>query len=265
MGEQEGGREVHSVRDALGQNSGLGGHLAVRRGVDRIRASYSDTLGTGLADLLVHDRKVDWPLLPAFYGSDPRVAKSCRRRRQLQRATRQFSLSMLSLILADPSRCEPKGSGQPENDTYRFPIRVGDQTEFLNPMQLPMWMNSPERRLAPHVRALLAQGPCVVRIHRRIGYNQQTNRARICELLSLDENHRHVVVGQRDNQTLTPPFTISGPQATVTANVPLTYISAVWHDPQGVPEIAVNGSLFADFDPLRPFNTPPFIPYLGGA
>jgi hypothetical protein len=155
-------------------------------------------------------------------------------------------------------------NGQPHADTYRFPIRVGDQTDFLDPGQLAMWMNSNERRVAIRLRQVLSHGPVLIRIHHRIGYSQQGKNHRVCELLDLDESRMHIVVGQRENQNLQPPFTVL-PQATVKAHVPLTYVSSVWEDPHGVTEIAVNGTLFSDFDPIRPFTKPVFVPYLGGA
>ena len=127
-----------------------------------------------------------------------------------------------------------------------------------------MWMNSNERRVALRLRQALAQGPILVRYHHRIGFAQQQKGARICELLELDESKMYVEFGQRENQNLQPPFTIT-PTATVKAHVPLTYISAVWDDPNGITEIAVNGTVFdPDYDPNRPLTKPIFIPYLGG-
>src|SRR5580700_2411369 len=58
---------------------------------------------------------------------------------------------------------EPQGAA----DAYKFPVRVDDQTRFMDPTELPMWMNSHERRVAINLNRALeeAGGSAKVRVY----------------------------------------------------------------------------------------------------
>ncbi len=53
-------------------------------------------------------------------------------------------------VCAFPKGAETEGMA----DLYRFPVRIDDQTRPLDPTELPMWMNSHERRIAIRLRAI---------------------------------------------------------------------------------------------------------------
>jgi hypothetical protein len=143
-------------------------------------------------------------------------------------------------------------SDNPTPDTYRFPIRIGDQTDFLGPQELAMWMNSHERRVAI---ALQQVGPgAKVRVHHRVGVRQQEGSCRVYVLNGIDLRLMHAQITRVD-----------APDEP--ANVPFSFIASVWNEAaDGMWELAVNGSLFAgDSSNIRLGTAPRFRPFLGGA
>jgi hypothetical protein len=136
-------------------------------------------------------------------------------------------------------------------DTYKFPIRVGDQTDFLGPQELPMWMNSHERRVALRLQAIPTSAR--IRIHHRVGGNQQQGSFRL-SFAGVDLREGVARICQTD--------------APAVAQVPFSFISAVWkEEADNTWELAVNGALFSGDMSGRndPSAAPRFRPYLGGA
>ena len=148
-----------------------------------------------------------------------------------------------------PIGVRPKNDkGNPIQNAYSFPVRVGEQTDWLRPDQLAMWMNSHERRVAVLLRKALGSS---VRAHYRRGSNQQMSYTRDLVLQDLDEG--------QSQMTLRDPT-----RSDVLANIPLAFVVAVWRDAGDSRwEIAVNGSIFSIGD--NGGASPRFIPYLGGA
>jgi hypothetical protein len=143
--------------------------------------------------------------------------------------------------------------GRPMADAYRFPLRIDDQTRFLDPTELPMWMNSHERRVAIQLRAIEVGQP--VRAFQRMGMQLQSTATRMLKLLELDEANMIAIFDCTD-------MTVDGP-----VHIPLTFIVGVWQDGADSHwHLAVNGALYPR-DPRDPARQPSyrFAPYLGGA
>lgn len=102
-------------------------------------------------------------------------------------------------------------SGAPLAQAYRFPVRIDDQTRFLDPTELPMWMNSHERRMAVALGRLLegagADGVGV-------------------RMFDANGAFRDVQLRKVDEEELVVELTGRGGDV----RVPLTYVSAVWRD-----------------------------------
>ena len=154
-----------------------------------------------------------------------------------------------------------------DRDLYRFPIRVGDQTEFLDPARLSLYMNTHDRQIAlllheilqddalPTVRFPDAQDskgavvPGERGRHVEVFDRRRLEGSAACTriLKRLDERH---MVAVFDAGHLG--------EGEVEAHVPLTFVRAVWNDPREGWSIALEGSLF------RPLTTSkrviPFIP-----
>jgi Putative DNA-binding domain len=146
----------------------------------------------------------------------------------------------------DENRKEPG----PVKDAFRFPVRVDDHTRFIDPTELPMWMNSHERRVAIFLReALGGARELSVRAHYRKGDNQQQRHESDLHLSDVDEAHACVTVRQ-------------GVGAGAGVTVPFAFIVAVWPRSAGSWSIAIQGSMFAQqgADSVLVFR-----PYLGGA
>ena len=110
-------------------------------------------------------------------------------------------------------------------------MRVNDQTRFLDPTELPMWMNSHERRIAIQLRRVIQDGKPHVRVHSRKGIFQQQPYFVDLVLLAVDEAEMYA--------------TLHKPSADLYVNVPFTFILSVWREvADNRWEIAVNGSLF---------------------
>lgn len=145
-----------------------------------------------------------------------------------------------------PIGVRPELKGQPHADTYRFPVRIGDQTDFLDPTQLPMWMNSNERRVALRLNDILREKtPNVVRVHCRRSGVKTLDYARDFELRAVDEQASCVVVAWQ-------------PAPGRVVNVPLSFVVAVWKDADNRWEMAVTGSFSVDS------SQDGFVPYFGG-
>jgi hypothetical protein len=117
-------------------------------------------------------------------------------------------------------------------DAYRFPVRVSDQTRFMPPTELPMWMNSHERRAAIQLRGVLESGGSAVAMHLdAMGTDPRSHPQRV-QVIEIDEEAS--TVGLRS----------MGPGNFV-ATVPLLYVEAVWRDAlDNAWRISVRGTLF---------------------
>lgn len=143
-------------------------------------------------------------------------------------------------------------AGGPSNDAYRFPVRIDDHTRFMDPTELPMWMNSQERRVAIFlVRALAGREQVRVNVHCRKGPNHEAVYERELALLTVDE------------QQQIARFREWGVVAGGEIAIPFSFISSVWPGREADRwEVAVNGSLIDTRGPQPEFR---FRPYLAGA
>jgi schlafen family protein len=121
--------------------------------------------------------------------------------------------------------------GQSLEDFYKFPVRINDQTRFLDPTELPMWMNTHERRIAVRIRAI-PEGSAV-----RV----------FCE----GDNPTVNLVGVNEGQAVAT-FSLAGEGE---ANVPLTHVTAVWQEPRdSVWSLRIRGRIFRNagyaFEPV---------------
>ncbi len=136
-------------------------------------------------------------------------------------------------------------SGRALADAWRFPVRIADQSRFLDPTELPMWMNSHERRVAIHLRQLFAQRARVpVLVHCKRGEQHQQTYEKTLLLTGVDEGRLCATF----EQEATPGHLV----------VPFSFILSVWQAGPDAWEMAINGSMHA-IGGLR------FRLYLGGA
>ena len=142
-------------------------------------------------------------------------------------------------------------------DVYRFPLRVADQTRFLDPIELPMWMNSHERRVAIHLRRAIEQAsarPLRLRVFHRVGMLQHQMGFLDVKLARVDEDRMMAIFSERADA--------SGPGP---VHIPLTFIASVWQEVSDSSwNIAVNGTVFPNPNNING-NHFRFIPFLGGA
>jgi hypothetical protein len=127
-----------------------------------------------------------------------------------------------------PIGVRPKNDkGNPIQNSYGFPVRVGEQTDWLRPEQLPMWMNSHERRIAIRLRAI-PSGETIRAFH--------VQRLHEDEWLTL-------FLDRVDEAQAIAVFTQSGRGAST--HVPLAFVRAVWREAVlGVWSIKVAGTLY---------------------
>jgi hypothetical protein len=132
--------------------------------------------------------------------------------------------AQLLVINVAPTLSAPIGvlacdaSGKALANAYRFPVRVGDRTDYLRPEELPMLMNSHERR----VWIQLSEIPGVARgapadvwlFDRRMAEGSGVRRPYVVK--SVDMRRLAVTLAYRTGST-------------PAAVVPLTFIRAVWH------------------------------------
>lgn len=127
----------------------------------------------------------------------------------------------------------------PNSDAYRFPIRVGDHTGFLDPARLALYMSPHDRKIALQLHELLMGRAALeaggspegvaVQVFDRGLVEGAPPRPR--KFLRLDEASGVAVFADADRPS-------------VVANVPLTFVRAVWRDPVEGPCVAIEGSLF---------------------
>jgi hypothetical protein len=116
----------------------------------------------------------------------------------------------------------------PMAETYRFPVRVVDHTDFLDPTELPMWMNSHERRIAIRLREV-PTGAVVRAFQVQFGANDGAEC--LLNLAGVDEREM-VAVFRRGSDR---------------AKVPLVLISAIWQDPRSDQwSVKVEGTVFPE-------------------
>lgn len=114
---------------------------------------------------------------------------------------------------------------------YEFPIRVGNSTDWLDPEDLAMWMNSHERRIALKLRQ--AGAPARVRIFHMVGEQNTVRREREFELAAVDERRTVAVLRQ------------FAPDPPDEAHVPFSFILDAWQEPQdGMWQLAIQGHVF---------------------
>jgi hypothetical protein len=134
-------------------------------------------------------------------------------------------------------RAVDEKSEQPLADLYRFPIRVDDRTQFLDPTELPMWMNSHERRIAFLLRQVDPKNPHVTVF-------QWGVTSGLLEALDGVDERLAVAYFSRGAHTR--------------AAVPLSFIKAVWREPRtGAWTIFVEGMVFPQGNSIG------FVPRLG--
>ena len=128
-----------------------------------------------------------------------------------------------------PIGVRPKNDkGNPIKDAYAFPVRVGEQTDWLRPDQLAMWMNSHERRIAIRLRAI-ASAAMICAFH-----EQRSDEGEWLTLL----------LERVDEEQGVAVFSQSG-RGGIAAHVPLAFVLAAWRDPvQGVWSVKVDGTIF---------------------
>jgi schlafen family protein len=162
-------------------------------------------------------------------------------------------VTLLTLnVRADPRGpigVRPFGANGPTQDTYKFPIRVNDQTAFLGPTELPMWMNSHERKVALQLAKIPVGKLVDVELHCRRGYLQQGPYERNVSIARVDEEGMYVVIEDATLQLRT--------------NVPFGFIAAVWEKEDGGWAVAAQGHILTASSSSRRPNH--FVPYLGGA
>lgn len=142
-----------------------------------------------------------------------------------------------------------KGKGGPVEDAWRFPVRIADHTGFLNPTELPMWMNTHERRIAIHLRrAFQAEGVRVL-VHCRKGGELDKTYERPLVLTNVDESRMCAKLADA---------AASGGEIVI----PFSFILSLWQSPSGTWEMAVNGGV-QRMDGVE--TRLAFRPYLGGA
>jgi|CZKU01.1.fsa_nt_gi hypothetical protein len=137
-----------------------------------------------------------------------------------------------------PIGVKPLGAGsQAMAETYRFPVRVDDHTRFMPPTELPMWMNSHERRIAIQLRTL---GPRAKVRAFHLPHGGQDGDWVDVNLEAVDEANQIAVFTSETGKAV--------------ANVPLTFISAVWVEPfDETCSVQVDGTLFAGSSPRYAF------------
>jgi hypothetical protein len=138
----------------------------------------------------------------------------------------------------------PKGSKGMEH-LYRFPQRLDDQTRSLDPTELPMWMNSHERRVALSLNGIPPDAR--VTVFAQDGSEIPPRETEV-HVRSVDGSASIVVVEG------------IGPDSPI-ARIPLIYVEAVWQDAiDAAWRIAVSGRLFLD---MRG-KAVSFVPRIGG-
>ncbi len=114
-----------------------------------------------------------------------------------------------------------EGNLKPVDHAFTFPIRLDDQTRFVDPTELPMWMNSHERRIGLRLHQIPRGQP--VHIFQEAGDSVTVN------IGDIDE-HNSVVGFSRQ---------------IAKANVPLAFVDAVWMDPEDSSWcLKIQGSMF---------------------
>jgi hypothetical protein len=122
----------------------------------------------------------------------------------------------------------PSGNILP--DVFRFPLRVTDQTRFLDPTELPMWMNSHERRIAIQLRQVPIGAP--IRVF-------QIRPAHTVH----DPDWCMVHFQGVDEAAIVARFLMDSARGP--AHVPLPMISAVWQEPRDKSwTLKIDGTIF---------------------
>jgi hypothetical protein len=133
-------------------------------------------------------------------------------------------------------------------DVYRFPVRIDDQTRFLNPTELPMWMNSHERRVAIQLREVFSGDPVDVIVHHLIGVMVNHPHDQPMKLSGVDEARGVLEFTGKTGAAV---------------HVPFLFVPAVWRDPHdSVWRVAVRGTVFPNMPSTGRYST--FVPSLVG-
>lgn len=202
---------------------------------------------------------VPLPATPEDYVISVRPAEARRILKESCAAAPSVAVDLVTLNVAPDPRA-PIGvrpldgaSNRPLADSWRFPVRMTDHTDFLNPTDLPMWMNSHERRVAIHLRRAFGEGGAevTVAVHCRTGMAQNHPYERPLILTSVDEKQ------------LCATFRMADPPGVLV--VPFSFILSVWRAVPDKWEMAINGSVLDEIQSSPGNKIPRFKPYLGGA
>lgn len=131
-------------------------------------------------------------------------------------------------------------------NAYRFPIRGGEGTRFLQPEELALHYSAHERKISVLLHRIpKASSREVPRPEVRV--IDMTRQGLMRQLVTLDEERMMVIFG------LSHVESNPGPESGPKAHVPYAFVSAVWQDEFDVWSVHVNGFVFGHLaDPTRP-------------
>ncbi len=102
-------------------------------------------------------------------------------------------------VAAQFYRKDSNGKAVPE-DAWRFPIRVGSHTDFIDPARLPMYINPHIRRMVIHLHRAHAANPVVLIWRRPSNQSTETPVESWCAIKDVDLSANAVKL----NVTVTP-------------------------------------------------------------
>lgn len=144
-------------------------------------------------------------------------------------------------VAAQFYRKDSNGKAEAEN-AWRFPIRVGSHTDYIDPARLPMYINPHIRRMVIHLHSVPPDSVLVV-IWRRPS-NQFSE-----EPVESWSKIREVNIG---SNAVKLNVTVSRDSNPVDVQVPLEDVEAVWEAEPGKWSVRITGF----FDDGRYFNNP---------
>jgi hypothetical protein len=130
------------------------------------------------------------------------------------------------------------GSGRPIDGAYRFPNRVGEQGDYMQPERLAMLWGTHERRIAVELsemyqtqKKLRPDLPCVLQV-----YDDASVPSNSYNSWRVDIDFERLFFDLAPNQ----------PGHSGSARIPFTFVRAVWVVPNGYWMARVDGSLHAN-------------------
>lgn len=148
-----------------------------------------------------------------------------------------------------------------DRNYYKFPVRVGDQTEYLDPIRLSQYMNPHDRQIALLLQEVLRDPLCkTVAMQDQDGKEFQAREVLVFDRSKIESAPPNPRILKRiDEQRMVAVFHDAARGGE--AHVPLTFIRAVWRSSPNHWSLALEGALFRS----SPYSggVTPFIPFRG--